>query len=157
MFQKSPFREFGYIPDQNENYYEANDVDNLILLCRRCHHRTEATQGTHTALGGLGHALTNLAPLHLMCDPSDISSVIELRGKVTGAPTITMFDCVSGGIGLSERLYELRSELLSGVHDLICHCPCTQGCPACVGPVVENAQRMPSLKNLTIRLADALR
>lgn len=36
-----PFREFGYIPEQNDYYLQANDLTNLITLCRRCHKRAE--------------------------------------------------------------------------------------------------------------------
>ena len=32
-----PLREFDYIPDQNDNYLLANDLTNLICLCRSCH------------------------------------------------------------------------------------------------------------------------
>ena len=151
-----PFREFGYIPGQNKNYQEANATHNLRLLCRRCHQRTEADQGNHTALGGIAHGLTNLAPLHLMCDPRDITAIAELRGKETNAPTITIFERVAGGIGLSERLYEVSRELLAGVHEMIYSCPCTQGCPGCIGPVVSTKERLVSLKKLTLRLAEVL-
>jgi 5-methylcytosine-specific restriction endonuclease McrA len=36
-----PFRSFGYIPDQNENYLMANDLINLVSLCKRCHKLAE--------------------------------------------------------------------------------------------------------------------
>ena len=32
-----PFRMFGYIPEVNENYLEANTLDNLICFCHLCH------------------------------------------------------------------------------------------------------------------------
>ncbi len=49
-----PFREYGYIPGENENYRVANKVDNLITLCPSCHRRAEAGQQTRSALGGFG-------------------------------------------------------------------------------------------------------
>jgi len=36
-----PIREFGYIPGENENYRQANDLSNLIALCPPCHQKTE--------------------------------------------------------------------------------------------------------------------
>lgn len=36
-----PFREFGYIPDQNDNYRQANKLSNLLTLCRSCHLKVE--------------------------------------------------------------------------------------------------------------------
>lgn len=36
-----PFREFGYVPGENDNYLEANELQNLICLCRSCHGQAE--------------------------------------------------------------------------------------------------------------------
>jgi DEAD/DEAH box helicase domain-containing protein len=132
-----PFREFGYIPGENENYLLANALDNLITLCPTCHHRAESARGTRTALGGLAYALGNLAPLHLMCDPRDLGLTAELRGAETKLPTLTLYDRVADGIGFSERLYELYPELIQGALDLVSTCKCLEGCPACVGPAAE--------------------
>jgi DEAD/DEAH box helicase domain-containing protein len=148
-----PFRSFGYVPGLNENYKLANVLENLITLCRACHSRAEAARGTQTALGGLAHALGNIAPLFLMCDPRDINVLGEPRSKETGSPTITIYDLVPEGLGFAEQLYELRDELLRGALDLVSACPCREGCPACVGPVgLEGAET----KELTRRLAERL-
>lgn len=32
-----PFRSFNYVPSENDNFLLANDLDNLISLCQRCH------------------------------------------------------------------------------------------------------------------------
>lgn len=32
-----PFNEFGFIPYENTNYIQANDLSNLITLCKNCH------------------------------------------------------------------------------------------------------------------------
>jgi len=37
-----PFRSFGYIPDENDNYLQANALTNLITLCRSCHKKAES-------------------------------------------------------------------------------------------------------------------
>ncbi len=148
-----PFRTFGYVPGRNEHYLAANALDNLQCLCRACHTRLEATRGTQTALGGLAHALGNLAPLFLMCDPRDLGVSSEPRSRETGAPTITIYDRVPEGLGFAEQLYDLHAELLRGALELVRACPCRDGCPACVGPVgVEAADA----KALTRRLAERL-
>lgn len=36
-----PFREFGYIPGENDNYKLANNLANLITLCAGCHRLAE--------------------------------------------------------------------------------------------------------------------
>jgi DEAD/DEAH box helicase domain-containing protein len=148
-----PFRTFGYIPGVNENYRQANALENLLTLCAACHQRVEAQRGTQTVLGGLAHALGNVAPLFLMCDPRDLGVLAEPRSRETGAPTITFYDRAPEGLGLAARLYELRAELLRGARDLIVACPCRNGCPACVGPVgVEET----NVKALALRLAERL-
>ena len=148
-----PFRSFGYVPGVNENYKLANELANLVTLCRACHRRVEAARGTQTALGGLAHALGNIAPLFLMCDPRDLGVNSEARAKATGSPTITIYDLVPEGLGFAEQLYELHHELLRGAFEMISACPCREGCPACVGPVgVEGLKT----KELTRRLAERL-
>ena len=80
-----PFRTFGYLPGLNENYREANRLNNLVLVCRTCHRRLESGVRTRTGLDGLAYALTNLAPLHLMCDPQDLGVTVargERRGEM---------------------------------------------------------------------------
>ena len=37
-----PFREFGYVPGKNESYKQANDLINLISLCKVCHKQAES-------------------------------------------------------------------------------------------------------------------
>jgi DEAD/DEAH box helicase domain-containing protein len=148
-----PFRSFGYVPGINENYQQANELDNLQTLCRACHTRAESTRGTQTALGGLAYALGNIAPLFLMCDPRDLGMAAEPRSRETRAPTITIYDLVPEGLGFAERLYDLHFDLLRAALDLVSTCPCRDGCPACVGPVGIEAT---DTKELTRRLADRL-
>ncbi len=147
-----PFREFGYARGMNDNDKIANILDNLVTLCPACHHRAEESRGVRTSLGGLAHALGNLAPLYLMCDPRDIGIVTEQRSSSSGLQTITLYECVPAGIGFSQALYDLHHELLVAARDLIATCPCDGGCPACIGPGAGSAEA----KQQTIRLLKAL-
>ncbi|MBN1265785.1 MAG: DEAD/DEAH box helicase [Anaerolineales bacterium] len=149
----TPFRTFGYHPGVNNNDRLANDPENLITLCPVCHQRAEAAYGTRTALGGLSYAMGNIAPLFLMCDPGDVGSHAEVRSSETGGPAITLYDRIPDGLGLSERLYDLHTELLEGVRELIESCRCQEGCPACVGPVGIGGEEV---KLLTVRLVKEL-
>lgn len=105
------------------------------------------------ALRGLLKALSLVASFGLMVDPRDIGRTLEDpvdRGRSDGAaiepegtgdpsrfhPTLFLYDQVPGGIGLAPRLFEDRDELLRRAKILIDTCPCTAGCPACVGPPV---------------------
>ncbi|HRF46859.1 MAG TPA: DEAD/DEAH box helicase [Anaerolineales bacterium] len=148
-----PFRSFGYIAGINENYLIANQLDNLMTLCAACHQRVEAGRGTQTPLGGFAQALSNVAPLYLMCDPRDLGFLAEARARETGAPTITFYDSAPEGLGLAEQLFALRRELIAASADLIRGCGCRDGCPACVGPVGLEETRV---KELALQLATRL-
>jgi len=149
----TPFRAFGYVPGVNDVYKLANRLENLIVLCPACHRRVERVRGARGALSGLAYLLRNMAPLHLMCDPGDLGSAVQSRVPGTGLPTVTLYDRAPGGAGLSVRLYELHDELLAAALDVVRRCPCTDGCPGCVGPAgdVESGT-----KALTHRLLETI-
>ena len=85
------------------------------------------------ALIGLAHLIRSIAPVYLMCAPQDISVVYHVKDTFTGGPTIYLYDSVPGGIGLSDRVYELDRELFARARELLAACPCLDGCPSCVG------------------------
>jgi DEAD/DEAH box helicase domain-containing protein len=89
------------------------------------------------ALLGLANVLVHIAPLYLMCDPLDIRVVPQVKAIHTKRPTIYFYDRYPGGVGLSERLFDLHGELFKQAAALIRGCGCLSGCPACVGPVEE--------------------
>jgi DEAD/DEAH box helicase domain-containing protein len=132
-----PFRDFGYVPGVNEHYRAANQLDNLITLCRACHRQAENALRFQGALTGLGHVLGHVAPLFLMCDYRDISLLAEAQSPWSKQPTVTIYERVPAGVGFSETLFRLHGRLLSTAHELIRDCPCDHGCPSCVGPVDE--------------------
>jgi len=116
-------------------------------------------------LSGLAYSLHHLAAMLLMADLHDIdrcigdksgewfvrhgtgSRLITASPKITPGmtdimidafdPTVFIFDAYPGGIGFSDLLYEEHDRLLTSARNLIESCPCTHGCPSCVGPVLE--------------------
>lgn len=86
------------------------------------------------ALSGVASLVGSLAPLRLMCDPRDIHAVPQVRSPATGLPTLFVYDNVPGGVGLSERLYDLLEDVLQAARQLGSSCACEAGCPSCVGP-----------------------
>ena len=114
-------------------------------------------------LRGLAHLLHHLAPLFLMCDVRDLGSWLGdapppaagppqpptprvltaegTRARLLRAerfePTVYLYDNQPGGVGLSERLFELLAPLLGRARETLAACPCVAGCPSCVGPVNE--------------------
>ena len=148
-----PFRTFGYVPGANEFYLQANQLDNLVTLCSTCHRQVERGQRARGALSGLAYLIQNLAPLYLMCDPADLGTVVQLVAPGTHLPTVTFYDCVPGGVGLSARLYEIYDALLRAALGVVAQCPCSEGCPACVGPVMNEEA---GTKMLTQRLLEVV-
>ena len=160
----TPFRTFGYVPGVNEHYKLANRLSNLVLLCRGCHLRVEAGVRVRSGLDGVAYAINNLAPLYLMCDPQDIGVHVE-RAEVAGVarrlasmdaegqlPTIYIYERAAAGLGFSARLFELHDTLIRAAYDLITNCGCPQGCPACVGPVLENEAAQLDTKQLALAI-----
>jgi DEAD/DEAH box helicase domain-containing protein len=95
-------------------------------------------------LRGISIALETVSTLALMCDPRDLATTLGEAapdgtlgtgsGGVEYDPTLFLYEHVPGGTGLSERIFEQRDELLARARTLISGCPCSYGCPACVGP-----------------------
>ncbi|HEY3248134.1 MAG TPA: DEAD/DEAH box helicase [bacterium] len=88
-------------------------------------------------LAALSHALLNIAPLYLMCDPNDLGRVYEIRSPHTNQPTIYLYERAPGGVGLAERMFRIHDELMTAGEELVRTCGCEWGCPSCVGPVLE--------------------
>ena len=85
------------------------------------------------AMVGLAHLIRHIAPMHLMCAPQDISVVYHVKDVFTGKPTIYLYDSIPGGIGLSDRVFELDKEILLRAREVLLGCKCVDGCPGCVG------------------------
>jgi len=89
--------------------------------------------------------------MYLMCAPQDISVVYHVKDTFTGGPTIYLYDSVPGGIGLSDRVFEMHRELFAHARELLTACPCHDGCPSCVG-----ATAGPGAKGTLVSLLDRL-
>ena len=94
----------------------------------------DALQG---ALLGVANLLSIVAPLYLMCAPRDINVVYQVKAPITDKPTIFLYDAYPGGIGLSEKAYQMQELLLEHALQIARGCVCECGCPSCVGPVIE--------------------
>jgi DEAD/DEAH box helicase domain-containing protein len=102
---------------------------------------------------GLSNVLANSAPIYLMCDPGDIRVVHQVRSTFAQRPTVYIYDSYPGGVGFSEKLYELHTELFETSKKMVEQCSCESGCPSCVGPLNEfSGSGNP--KELTLKLID---
>jgi len=116
-------------------YWLALTDDSRELLKRL---ESEGTSfNLSSGLLALSNVLIHVVPLYVMCDPQDIRAVSEVRSPFTGEPTIYIYDNYPGGVGFSEKMFELRRPLLQAAQELILCCGCEKGCPSCVGPIDE--------------------
>jgi len=113
---------------------------------------------------GLLYALESMAALLLMCDRRDLGAAIGERPPSPGVvpaewdepmetaqamagekeyfePNLYLYDAYPGGIGFSEPLFRAHRLLLRRTRELIEACACEMGCPSCVGPAGEHAER----------------
>jgi len=88
-------------------------------------------------LHGISNVLSNVAPIYIMSDPKDIRTVPMVRDPFNKRPTVYIYDNYPGGVGFSEKLFEIHTQLVQASYSLIKNCPCESGCPSCVGPVLE--------------------
>ena len=104
--------------------------------------RSLGAETLEAGLQGMAHSLRHVASLRLMCDPRDLGSVAEVRSVTTRLPTVTVFEVYPGGVGFAARLFDLHDALLADAAALVHDCPCTAGCPSCIGPLhlVEGAK-----------------
>ena len=114
---------------------------------------------------GVSYALHAVACLHLMCDLRDIQRSVGDRGarwfvrlsregkglyrSADGEeslspdridefePTIFLYESYPGGVGFSTQVFDDHESLLRDTLGLISRCPCSYGCPSCVGPTRE--------------------
>jgi len=89
---------------------------------------------TGEALIGLANLLVDVAPLYVMCDPSDIGAAVD-SGSL-GVEALFVFDRYPGGLGFAERCRQRLEEVLHTAATVLRECACEEGCPSCVGSAV---------------------
>ena len=96
------------------------------------------------AFHGAGNALHCVAQLAVMAEGRDLQKCVDdAHPDGRFHPALYLYDAYPGGIGLSQPLYERRAELVKRARGLVAACPCTRGCPACVGPVAAPVKDEP--------------
>jgi len=86
------------------------------------------------ALSRIGTLVRNVAPVFLLCDPRDIGVAERVRDPHFEAAALYVYDSYPGGSGLSEAFLTRIDAILAASLDLLRGCPCSEGCPSCVGP-----------------------
>jgi DEAD/DEAH box helicase domain-containing protein len=117
---------------------------------------------------GAAYALHHVAALRSMAELRDLGRAVgdgegawsavvgaDGRGQIQGAggeaadlmggfePTLFLYDNFPGGMGMSAPLFDEAGRLVGDALGLVAGCPCTAGCPACVGPVLPGDEQRP--------------
>ena len=89
----------------------------------------------HDGVYGLGQALMVVTALFAHCYPLDVR---YSRGDECVTPWVPdyalfIFDNYQGGLGFTERAYDVIEDVLETTLAMISECECEDGCPSCVG------------------------
>jgi DEAD/DEAH box helicase domain-containing protein len=89
------------------------------------------------------HSMIALLPLWAMCDRWDIGGLSTNVHSQTGAPTVFIYDGHPGGVGISERGFDVFEGWVEDTARMLAGCPCSDGCPSCVqSPKCGNLNEM---------------
>ena len=106
---------------------------NAVWLSFEKEQFNESEERLEQALISVANAIQSIAPLMVMCDPSDLHVVPQIKAVHNEQPTIFLYDRYPGGIGLSDKVYEQMNDVLNQTNQLIVNCSCESGCPSCIG------------------------
>ena len=87
---------------------------------------------------GLCFALKNAAQMVTMTEQEDIhvitsTNALELSGETASDVSIYFYDGYVGGLGFSEKIYDLIPQVIEQAIRMVSGCKCKDGCAACVG------------------------
>ncbi|HSI67015.1 MAG TPA: Zn-binding domain-containing protein, partial [Planococcus sp. (in: firmicutes)] len=102
---------------------------------------------------GAAYAIESFIPIFVQCDRRDVHVVPQVKSPHNDLPSFFIHDSYPGGIGISERIYDLWDPLLAKAQQHVEECPCLDGCPSCIG--AQDAAV--SMKGHVVKLLRALR
>ncbi|MDX6513564.1 MAG: box helicase protein [Gaiellaceae bacterium] len=85
-----------------------------------------------SSLHAAEHSLIALLPLWAMCDRWDIGGLSTNVHFQTGRPTVFVYDGHAGGVGITERGFDVFEDWVADTARMLAGCPCEHGCPSCV-------------------------
>lgn len=86
---------------------------------------------SYEALHALGHGIRQAIPLIVTSDPFDITGIASANHQQAKL-SMFIFDAIWGGIGVSQKSFELFPALLKQSLEITESCSCKSGCPGCI-------------------------
>lgn len=83
-------------------------------------------------IDGLVFALVNAASIRTMASYGDIGGTIFCLGN-QHKTAMLIYDKYNGGLGFSQKIYEVLEDVILDAIKIVDSCPCEKGCPSCVG------------------------
>lgn len=149
MFKKLQFhnhQNLGYVtlsrPLQKEYDTESTWLEipgDVVDAYRVLLQRTESGEMVrNNHFEGMANAIKNAAMMVTMAERDDIDVIISNNamipdGRDDEVVSLYIYDKYVGGLGYSEKIYELIPKILENAIKMVKGCPCEDGCPACVG------------------------
>lgn len=84
-------------------------------------------------LVSLSHLMHHIGAVMTMSDRNDLHTAVQIKADHSEKSAIFLYDHYPGGIGLAEKLYGRKAELLERSQQMMAQCPCEDGCPSCIG------------------------
>ncbi|MDR2701138.1 MAG: DEAD/DEAH box helicase [Spirochaetaceae bacterium] len=109
----------------------------------------EETAGA--VLSGVGTLVRHIAPVYLLCDPRDLGIAEMVRDPHFAVSALYVYDKYPGGTGLAEALARKIPDVLAAARRAVTDCPCSSGCPSCVGPSGYKSGTAELLKAAAVR------
>ncbi|KJE94233.1 helicase superfamily protein [Capsaspora owczarzaki ATCC 30864] len=102
---------------------------------------------------GAAHAVLNMVPLFLSCDPNDLGTeCISISETRLRPPRILLYDTRPGGVGLALKAYHLLPAMLEAAYQLVRECVCDNGCPSCIHAVTCSEHNSVSDKSAALEI-----
>jgi DEAD/DEAH box helicase domain-containing protein len=79
-----------------------------------------------------GEAITNLLGTQVLVPDDAVKATVGTL-PASEERVLLLYDDVTGGIGVADRLFESISDLSGLAYERLTGCPCDKGCPQCVG------------------------
>jgi len=140
------FKKIKFGTHENVGYGDINlppseiHTRSLVLSFHSAFFEELGREESENLLLSISNLLRNIGPIFVMTDIRDIGSAESLKQQVIGLPTIFLYDRYPGGVGLADRLFDVKQEILQAALQRVDECACKDGCPSCVGPERLNKQ-----------------
>ena len=113
--------------------------ENVVRAYRRLLQRNQSGEYVrNNHFEGIANAVKNAAMMVTMAARDDIDVIVSSNALIPDerdeeAVSLFIYDKYVGGLGYSEKIYDLVPKILENAIKMVKNCPCEDGCPACVG------------------------